>query len=128
LNIDRAHFLGSSWGARLGFALGEHSPERVLSLVLCGNQPYAWDLDSPTARAVATALAASRRDGMVGFVERFEASLDYRFPEPDRTWILEKNDPAALAAAWRSAAAEGADFPGPEHMAGAVSHLHRRGR
>lgn len=42
LNIDRAHFLGSSWGARLGFALGEHAPERVLSLVLCGNQPYAW--------------------------------------------------------------------------------------
>jgi pimeloyl-ACP methyl ester carboxylesterase len=107
LNIDRAHFLGSSWGARLGFALGEHAPERVLSLVLCGNQPYAWDLNSPTARAVATALAASRRDGMAGFVERFEASLDYRFPEPDRTWSLEKNDPAALAAAWRSAAVEG---------------------
>src|SRR5688572_2913896 len=29
LNIDRAHFLGSSWGARLGFALGEYAPERV---------------------------------------------------------------------------------------------------
>jgi pimeloyl-ACP methyl ester carboxylesterase len=106
LNIDRAHFLGSSWGARLGFALGEHAPERVLSLVLCGNQPYAWDLDSPTAQAVAAAVTASKRDGMAGFVERFETSLDYRFPEPDRTWILETNEPAALAAAWRSAAAE----------------------
>ena len=63
VKVDRAHFVGSSWGARLGFALGEHAPERVLSLVLCGNQPYAWNLDSPTARAVAAAVAASRHEG-----------------------------------------------------------------
>ena len=64
LGIERAHFLGSSWGARLGYALGEHAPEHVLSLVLCGNQPYAWDLESPTAKAVAAAIAASRQEGM----------------------------------------------------------------
>jgi pimeloyl-ACP methyl ester carboxylesterase len=107
LGIERVHLLGSSWGARLGFALGEHAPERVLSLVLCGNQPYAWDLESVTAKAVAAALAASRREGMRGFVRMFESALGYRFPEPDRTWMLEKNDPAALAAAWRSAQLEG---------------------
>lgn len=105
--IDRAHFLGSSWRARLGFALGEHAPERVLSLVLCGNQPYAWNLDSPTAHAVAAAVASTRA-GMAGFVETFESALGYRFPEPDRTWILTTNDPAALAAAWQSVHAEGA--------------------
>ena len=108
LNIDRAHFLGSSWGARLGFALGEHAPERLVSLVLCGNQPYAWNFDSRTARAVAAAVAAARRNGMRGFVETFESALGYRFPEPDRTWTLEKNDPAALEAGWRSAQVEGA--------------------
>jgi pimeloyl-ACP methyl ester carboxylesterase len=107
LGIERAHFLGSSWGARLGYALGEHAPERVLSLVLCGNQPYAWDLESPTAKAVAAAIAASRREGMTGFVETFEAALSYRFPEPERTWTLQKNDPTALEAAWRSALVEG---------------------
>jgi pimeloyl-ACP methyl ester carboxylesterase len=106
-SIERAHFLGSSWGARLGFALGEHAPERLLSLVLCGNQPYAWNLDSPTAHAVAAAVAASRHDGMAGFVETFESALAYRFPEPERTWTLEKNDPAALEAAWRSVQLEG---------------------
>jgi pimeloyl-ACP methyl ester carboxylesterase len=79
LDIARAHFLGSSWGARLGYALGEHAPERLLSLVLCGNQPYAWNLEPPTARAVAAAIAASRQGGMKGFVETFEAALDYRF-------------------------------------------------
>lgn len=107
LNIDRVHFLGSSWGARLGFALGEHAAERVFSLVLCGNQPYAWNLTSPTAHAVAAAVAASKRGGMAGFVEAFESSLGYRFPEPGRTWTLEKNDPAALDAAWRSVLTEG---------------------
>ncbi len=107
LGIERAHFLGSSWGARLGFALGEHAPERLLSLVLCGNQPYAWDLETPTARVVARAIAASRTEGMRGFVETFEAGLDYRLPEPARTWTLERNDPAALEAAWRSVPAEG---------------------
>jgi pimeloyl-ACP methyl ester carboxylesterase len=108
LDLERAHFLGSSWGARLGFALGEHAPERVLSLVLCGNQPYAWNLESPTGQAVAAAIAASKREGMKGFVETFEAALGYRFPEPERTWTLAKNDPAALEAAWRSAQVEGA--------------------
>jgi pimeloyl-ACP methyl ester carboxylesterase len=107
LEIERVHFLGSSWGARLGFALGEHAPERVLSLVLCGNQPYAWDLESPTAHAVAAAIAASTQEGMRGFVETFESALGYRFPEPERTGTLEKNDPAALEAAWRSAQVEG---------------------
>ena len=107
LGIERAHFLGSSWGARLGFALGEHAPERVLSLVLCGNQPYAWNLESSAAQAVAAAIAASRQQGMEGFVQTFESALRYRFAEPERTWTLEKNDPIALAAAWRSAQLEG---------------------
>ena len=107
LGIERAHFLGSSWGARLGFALGERALERVRSLVLCGNQPYAWNLESPTARAVAAAIAASRQEGMKVFVETFETALAYRFPEPERTWTLERNEPAALEAAWRSALVEG---------------------
>jgi pimeloyl-ACP methyl ester carboxylesterase len=107
LGIERTHFLGSSWGARLGFALGEHAPERALSLVLCGNQPYAWNLESSTSKAVAAAIAAAKQEGMKGFVETFESALDYRSPEPERTWTLETNDPAALDAAWQSAQVEG---------------------
>jgi pimeloyl-ACP methyl ester carboxylesterase len=63
LGIERAHFLGSSWGARLGFALGEHAPERMLSLVLCGNQPYAWDLASPTAQRSPRRLPPRSKEG-----------------------------------------------------------------
>jgi hypothetical protein len=56
----------------------------------------------PTERGLRAALDAA------GFEARPESALDYRFPEPDRTWILEKNDPAALEAAWLSAMGEGA--------------------
>ena len=125
--IERAHFLGASWGARLGFALGEHARERVLSLVLCGNQPYEWNLESPIADAVAAAIAASRKEGMRGFVEAFEAAADYRFPEPSRSWTIEKNDPAALEAAWLVRQVRGRCLKRSDRMAHAVPHLRRRG-
>jgi pimeloyl-ACP methyl ester carboxylesterase len=103
--IERAHFIGFSLGARLGFAIGEHSPERLLSLVLCGNQPYEWP-DGPMRRAVSDAVAAGRSRGMVAMVETWESAIGERFPEPDRTWMLD-NDPVALDALLRSSFAEG---------------------
>jgi len=107
LGIDRAHVLGVSWGARLGFAIGQHAPTRVRSLVLCGNQPHEWDLTTPIAKAVAAGALASVTSGMEGFIEVFEAGLGVRFPEPARTLELD-NDPLAIHAAWRSVSAEGA--------------------
>ena len=80
LGIERAHYLGFSLGARPGFAIGEQAPERVLSLALCGNQPYAWPVDGPMLRAVADAVAAGREHGMVAFVEKWESSIGERFP------------------------------------------------
>src|ERR687891_814478 len=62
LGIARAHFVGMSWGGRLGFGIGEHAPERVLSLVIGGQQPYAWP-DSPLVRVVTEALGAGRAEG-----------------------------------------------------------------
>ena len=106
LGIERAHYLGFSWGARLGFALGEHAPERVLSLVLCGNQPYEWPMEGPMLRAVTDAVAAGRERGMDALVETWEASIGDRFPEPERSWMLD-NDPLALDAEFRSAFLEG---------------------
>src|SRR5574340_113830 len=67
--LDRVHVIGISWGARLGFALGEHASSRLRSLTLCGGQPYAWDVDSPLVQAVFTAVAAGRAGGMEAIVE-----------------------------------------------------------
>lgn len=105
VGIERAHYIGFSLGARLGFAMGEHATERLLSLVLCGNQPYEWP-DGPMLRAVSEAVAAGRARGMLALVEKWESSIGERFPEPERTWML-ANDALALDALLRSSLAEG---------------------
>jgi pimeloyl-ACP methyl ester carboxylesterase len=106
LEIERAHYIGFSWGARLGFAVGEYAPERLLSLVLSGNQPYEWPLDSPLYKDVSEAVAAGKERGIVAFVETWESLIGERFPEPSRGWMLE-NDALALDAELHSALIEG---------------------
>jgi pimeloyl-ACP methyl ester carboxylesterase len=106
LDIERAHFVGMSWGGRLGFGIGEHAPERVLSLVIGGQQPYAWP-DSPLTRNVTEALATARTHGIDALVEAFEAFWELRFPDAVRARYLD-NDPLALGAAWSAARNEGA--------------------
>jgi pimeloyl-ACP methyl ester carboxylesterase len=106
LGVERAHFIGKSWGGRLGFGIGEHAPGRVLSLVIGGNQPYAWP-DSRLTRIVTEALVAARTEGMEALVRAFEDFWAVSFPDPQRARWLD-NDPAALEAAWNEAMAEGA--------------------
>jgi pimeloyl-ACP methyl ester carboxylesterase len=104
LGIERAHFVGTSWGGRLGFGIGEHAPERVLSLVIGGQQPYRWP-NSPLVRVVTEGLAAARRQGSnEPFIEALEGFWNVRFPDARRAL---DNDPAALDAAWQAALSEG---------------------
>jgi pimeloyl-ACP methyl ester carboxylesterase len=105
LGVDRAHFVGLSWGARLGFGIGAHIPNRVRALVCVGQQPYAWP-DGPLTRVVTTGVSDSRHDARA-LVEAFESFWRVRVPEPQRTrWI--DNDPEALQAMWSQVLAEGA--------------------
>lgn len=106
VGLDRVHVIGFSWGARLGFALGEHAPSRVRSLTLCGNQPYAWDPAWPPVPLLTEALEVAQGSGMTAFADCLEAAFGERIPPQARERIL-ANDPRALAAAWRSALAEG---------------------
>jgi pimeloyl-ACP methyl ester carboxylesterase len=106
LNIERAHFLGISWGGRLCFGIGELAPDRVRSLVVIGQQPYAIDPDGPIAHLVGTALAASERGGIEELVLAFESVVG-RYPDPVRRAYLAQ-DPAAMRAAFAAAMAEGA--------------------
>jgi pimeloyl-ACP methyl ester carboxylesterase len=108
LGIGRAHFIGNSWGGRLGFGIGEHAPNRVLSLVIGGQQPYAIDPKGPLASAVTRSLAASRSEGrMQPFVDALETLSDVRFPDDLRAQWLD-NDPIAIETAWSATLAEGA--------------------
>lgn len=105
LAIDRSHFVGISWGGRLLFGIGEHAPERVRSLVVIGQQPYAIDPQGPLARVVGNALTGKRELGIAALVEAFEAVAG-RYPEPTRALYL-ASDAAAMRAAWAAALAEG---------------------
>jgi pimeloyl-ACP methyl ester carboxylesterase len=104
--LDRAHVLGFSWGARLGFAIGEHAPERVKSLTLCGNQPYAWDQSWPGVPLLTTAFASAQTGWMQAYVDALESIFGDELEPQMRERVL-ANDPAALNAAWRSALVEG---------------------
>ena len=106
LGIERAHFIGISWGGRLCFGIGEHAPERVRSLVTIGQHPYAIEPDGPLARVVGEALAASKTQGMEALVRAFEA-IAGRYPEAVRAAYL-ACDAAAMRAAWSAAMSEGA--------------------
>jgi pimeloyl-ACP methyl ester carboxylesterase len=106
LGLDRANFVGTSWGGRLGFGIGEHAPERVRSLVVIGQQPYAIDPEGPLTRLVGTTLAQSRTEGIGPLVEAFE-SIVGRYPEPVRAIYL-ASDARAMRAAWSAAINEGA--------------------
>jgi pimeloyl-ACP methyl ester carboxylesterase len=107
LGIESSHYLGFSWGARLGFALGEHARHRLRSLALCGNQPYEWPMTGPMLKAVANAVAVGKEEGMLAFVENWESAIGEQFSEPGRSWMFD-NDPLALAAEFQSAFLEGA--------------------
>jgi pimeloyl-ACP methyl ester carboxylesterase len=106
LRIERAHFIGISWGGRLCFGIGEHAPERIRSLVTIGQQPYSLDPDGPLARAVGEGLASSSEQGIEALVNIFEA-IAGRYPDAVREVYL-ASDAAAMRAAWQSAIAEGA--------------------
>jgi hypothetical protein len=47
----------AAWWVTLG---GEHAPDRVLSLVIGGQQPYQMDPDTALRRLITESLAASR--------------------------------------------------------------------
>jgi pimeloyl-ACP methyl ester carboxylesterase len=102
LGIGRAHFIGISWGARLLFGVGEHAPERVLSLTMGGQTPFAMSMEKPGVRRVSEAFAEGR--SMQDFVDVMGGFGDIE------DWVREDtlaNDFEALAAAWWAAMEEG---------------------
>ena len=106
LSIERAHVVGRSYGGRLAFGIAEHAPERLLSFVAGGQQPYEVSPDGPLGRVLTAALDATRRQGAGAFVEALERYWGFRFPEPERRAYLAQ-DGAAVAAAAEAMLLEG---------------------
>ena len=107
MNVQRAHFVGTSYGGRLRFGIGEHASERVLSLVIGGQQPYRMDPDTALGQLITESLAVSRASGtMEPFVDALENWAGAPLPEDKRALWLD-NDPAAIEAASAAMLAEG---------------------
>lgn len=106
LGVEKAHLVGRSYGGRLGFGVGEHAAEHVLSLVVGGQQPYAVNADGPLIGALAGAVDAARREGVVRFVEALEAHWGAPIPEFERSVYLTQ-DGASVAAAFEAMVASG---------------------
>ena len=106
IDCERAHYIGVSWGARLGYALADSAGERLLTATLIANQPYVWNRDWDFVVPLSDAIAQSLSNGMPSMLEWFERMLGRALPEAERTWLLE-NDPAAISAAWTAAMNEG---------------------
>jgi len=47
LGVDKAHFIGYSMGASIGFVIAKYAPQRFHSLILGGYHPYERDPDEP---------------------------------------------------------------------------------
>jgi pimeloyl-ACP methyl ester carboxylesterase len=91
LGVDRAHFVGYSMGAMIGFALALHAPERFRSLVLGAGNPADYDRDD----AVADAMAERLRQGIGAWVTALELGFGPRVTPALRARQL-SNDAEAL--------------------------------
>jgi pimeloyl-ACP methyl ester carboxylesterase len=101
LEIERAHIIGASWGARLAFGIGDRVPQRVLSLTMGGQTPYAMNRKGPIVRMVTRAFSGG--SDMKGFLKAIAPRDVDLLAEAE---VL-NNDFEALAAAWSAALAEG---------------------
>lgn len=101
VGIERAHFWGYSLGARIGFAIGVHAPERVYSLILGGADPNAYEGPMGDEDPVIQGF----RRGMASTIAEWETrSADFWISEDERErWLAA--DPNALIASWTAGTA-----------------------
>ena len=90
LGIERAHFFGYGMGAGLGFEMANHAPDRLLSLILGGAQPY------PTDPPADSELRATLEQGLEAAVTSVE-EIHGRMPAEMRTTVLANDREALLA-------------------------------
>ena len=103
LSIERAHFVGMSWGGRLGFESANTPPNACCPSLSAVSSHMRWP-DSPISGQPRARGGSSQ--GRRGRGRSAGSVLKTRFPDERRTrWVA--NDAAALKAAWTTALSEG---------------------
>lgn len=93
--IERAHFWGYSLGARFGFMLAIAAPERLLSLIAGGGDPFPHD----PGPIESNPLIMSLRRGMPSVIAELEAENPHIWSSPGERARWLANDAEALIAA-----------------------------
>ena len=93
LGIDQAHFIGYAMGGQVGYDLGSQAPQRFVSLMIGGAQPFGSEPD--------VAWAELLDQGMETFLtEGVERSMGPLPADVRARWLT--NDATALAAVLRT--------------------------
>jgi pimeloyl-ACP methyl ester carboxylesterase len=114
LDISRAHYMGYSMGAAIGFRLAKRYPERFTSFILGGMSPYrssAADLSVDVVQMEGFKLLC---DDPEAYAARREQQLGRSLTTEERSALL-ANDPEALIAFIM--ANPGNPLPGNEDLA-----------
>jgi pimeloyl-ACP methyl ester carboxylesterase len=99
LGLEQAHFLGYSFGGRVGFGLGTSAPERVASLLIGGGS-YRAVPGFMDRIAYPGALEIMASQGMQAFLVQWERHLGAPLPEGVRAAYL-ANDVEAMVPYFR---------------------------
>jgi pimeloyl-ACP methyl ester carboxylesterase len=94
LNVDKTHYLGYSWGGRIGLAVAKYAPDRFNSLIIGGMGAYESDSVESIKRNQARVEAY--KDGFEGVIAEREKN-GFIIPS-ERKEQLRSNDFKALAA------------------------------
>jgi pimeloyl-ACP methyl ester carboxylesterase len=100
LDLMQAHFLGYSFGGRVGFGLGAYAPERFASLLIGGGS-YRARPGFMDRIAYPGAVNTMAHEGMEAFLREWEGRLGAPLPDGVRVAYL-ANDTAAMVAYFHS--------------------------
>ncbi len=97
VGIEKAHYLGYSMGARIGFMLATRAAGRFRSFVLGGMTPYAWpEAEFKPFRQRIDALKQQIADPELAIAQRERAQGISLTPHQKDTWLVETQAQAAL--------------------------------
>ena len=97
LEIYRAHYLGYSAGASLGFALATHHAERFRSFVLGGMTPYAWPETMVQAVKISIDLYRLLQSEPQQYLFRMQQMLGRPLSDSDREHFLNQDAEGRIA-------------------------------
>jgi pimeloyl-ACP methyl ester carboxylesterase len=97
LETYRAHYLGYSAGASLGFSLALHHSERFRSFVLGGMTPYAWPATMVKAVNISIDLYRLLQAEPEQYLFRMEKMLGRPLTPEDRDHFLSQDAEARIA-------------------------------